>query len=130
MRETSREDSGSGPEKIPGIDVHHVARLAMLEIDSSEAEKMQRELQTILEHMKVLFELDVENVEPSFGSFEAVELRLLPDVVTEGFPAEEFLRGAPAVRDRFVVVPRGARGQRRECDTDCCSQATRVADKR
>lgn len=91
------------------IDVKHVARLAMLELDPEETERMQRELQSILEHMEELFNLDVENVEPSFGSFDGVELRLSPDQVDEGFSSEEFLRGAPAVRDRFVMVPRGGR---------------------
>ncbi len=96
----------------PKIDVKHVARLAMLELEPEETERMQRELQSILEHMKELFSLDVEDVEPSFGSFDGAELRLYPDELRLGLCSEEFLRSVPAVRDSYVMVPRAGQEQR------------------
>ncbi|HHY35997.1 MAG TPA: Asp-tRNA(Asn)/Glu-tRNA(Gln) amidotransferase subunit GatC [Firmicutes bacterium] len=103
--------AGSGGKHTPKIDVKHVARLAMLKLEDGEAEKMQRELQSILEHMEELFSLDVKGVEPSFGSFDGAELRLFPDEVRAGLCRNEFLRGVPAVRDSYVMVPRTGQEQ-------------------
>ncbi|MBE3519363.1 MAG: Asp-tRNA(Asn)/Glu-tRNA(Gln) amidotransferase subunit GatC [Firmicutes bacterium] len=111
---------GDGGKRVPKIDVRHVARLAMLELEDGEAEKMQRELQSILAHMEELFGLDVDGVQPSFGSFDEAELRLFADEVRAGLSRDEFLRGVPAVKDGYVMVPRTGQEQRlpRENEAD------------
>jgi len=51
-------------EKITLQQVHHVAKLARLEITDDEAERYQQDLNAILDHVEQLGELDTENVRP------------------------------------------------------------------
>jgi len=44
-------------------EVEHIAKLARLELNSGELEKMQKELGTILDYVEILNKLDVSGVE-------------------------------------------------------------------
>ncbi len=51
---------------ISGDTVKHVAYLAKINISASEAKKMEKDLNEILNSFKILDKLDVKKVEPSF----------------------------------------------------------------
>ncbi len=86
-------------------DVAHVAELARIALDDARVEELVRELNGILTHMDELRKVNTEGVEPTAGVGDA-GAPLRPD---EGPPIpldrrlEDF---APAMRDRFFLVPR------------------------
>lgn len=49
-------------------EVVHIVHLARLELSESELKKMQNDLATILEYIKILEKADVSQVEPTFSS--------------------------------------------------------------
>jgi aspartyl-tRNA(Asn)/glutamyl-tRNA(Gln) amidotransferase subunit C len=86
-------------------DVRHIASLARLGLDEPRAAALVAQLNTILDHMSVLQQVDVAGVEPMAGvGNEAMPLR--PD---HGPPiplAEPPTSFAPELRDGFILVPR------------------------
>ncbi len=86
-------------------DVRHVAALARLGLSEERARSLVGELNTILDHMAVLQQVDTERLEPAVGGgAEGAPLR--PDegpAIPLARPPQEF---APAVRDGFFLVPR------------------------
>lgn len=86
-------------------DVHHIATLARLGIDADRANAIVSELNTILEHMQVLANVETNGVEPMTGVGSAGA----PLRVDEGpaiplaRPREAF---APRMQDGFFLVPR------------------------
>lgn len=86
-------------------DVRHVAALARLGISEARARAIVGELNTILEHMAVLQQVDTEGLDPVVG-VGAAGAPLRPD---EG-PASPLARSpeefAPSMRDGFFLVPR------------------------
>ena len=89
-------------------DVLHVARLARLNLDDGEVDRMTRDLGDVLEHIERISELDLEGVEPTTHVVE-VSGALRPDEPTPSLTREEALTGAPeAGADGFVVPSPGA----------------------
>ncbi len=86
-------------------DVQHVAMLARLGIDEARAISLARELNTILEHMRVLREVNTDGVEEA-AAVGAAGMRLRSDEgpqVPLDEPPERF---APEMRAGFFIVPR------------------------
>lgn len=109
-------------------EIHRIAALARLRLEEGEAERMAREMSSILEHMAVLAEVAVEAAptpgvprgkssprpgEDSGGTGSAtLEGEATPDSLERPLS-----RMAPDWRDGFFVVPRlpgvaGASGER------------------
>ncbi|MHC5114252.1 MAG: Asp-tRNA(Asn)/Glu-tRNA(Gln) amidotransferase subunit GatC [Planctomycetota bacterium] len=86
-------------------EVRHIARLARLAIDDARLEQYRTQLTSILDHIRMLSELDVSAVEPMSHPHELTN-RLAEDVVAEPMPLEDLLRNAPAVEDRYLAVPK------------------------
>jgi aspartyl-tRNA(Asn)/glutamyl-tRNA(Gln) amidotransferase subunit C len=87
--------------------VLHVARLARLRLDDAEVERMAGELSTILDHIKKIGELDLEDVEPTSHVIQ-VENVLRPDDPRPSLPRETALGEAPdASADGFRVPSPG-----------------------
>jgi aspartyl-tRNA(Asn)/glutamyl-tRNA(Gln) amidotransferase subunit C len=74
--------------------VLHVARLARLELDDAEVERMAAELGTILENVERIGELDLVGVEPTSHVVE-LENVLRPDEPRPSLPRERALAQAP-----------------------------------
>jgi aspartyl-tRNA(Asn)/glutamyl-tRNA(Gln) amidotransferase subunit C len=86
-------------------DVQHVATLARLGMDGNRASAIVSELNTILEHMEVLANVDTTGVEPMAGVGSA-GAPLRPDegpAIPLARPRESF---APRMQDAFFLVPR------------------------
>jgi len=85
--------------------VRRVARLARIAVSDAEAETMQGELNTILDWVDLLNEVDVEGVEP-MTSVVQIDMRQRADEVTDGGCAEAVVRNAPARENWFFLVPK------------------------
>jgi len=96
--------------KISREDVLKVARLAHLELTDAEAETYRAQLDSILEYMGKLNELDVAGVEPmaqvSGTSGDTGDSRLRDDTPAPCNIGGEVLAQAPDARPPFFRVPR------------------------
>ncbi|RLA80101.1 MAG: Asp-tRNA(Asn)/Glu-tRNA(Gln) amidotransferase subunit GatB [Deltaproteobacteria bacterium] len=91
--------------KITVQEVEYVARLARLRLSDEEKEVFTGQLNTILEYMDKLNELDTSGVEPTFyvvphhNAFREDEVRAPMD-------REEIMANAPSRKGDFFRVPR------------------------
>jgi len=85
-------------------DVAHVAYLARLGLAEAELERLEGQLNHIVDQYAKLAELDTEAIPPTAQTIE-LENILRDDVARESFTADEALRNAPDRQDDFIVVP-------------------------
>ena len=87
------------------IDVKYVAALARLELDKEKEERLQREMETILQYVASLSELDVSNIEPTAHAVQMTNI-YRNDISASPFLREEMLANAPeTVNGELVKVP-------------------------
>ncbi|TYP56179.1 Asp-tRNA(Asn)/Glu-tRNA(Gln) amidotransferase subunit GatC [Thermosediminibacter litoriperuensis] len=91
--------------KITIETVEHVANLARLYLSEDEKAEMAQKLNSILDYMEKLNELDTSNVPPT-AHIIPVKNVFREDVVRESLPREEALRNAPEKERGFFKVPR------------------------
>jgi aspartyl-tRNA(Asn)/glutamyl-tRNA(Gln) amidotransferase subunit C len=88
-------------------DVQHVSELAHLELTEEELRRFLPQLDSILDYMQKLNELDTTNVEPmaqvTYAAKENPSLR--PDDSRKTFTQEEALANAPEPGARCFKVP-------------------------
>ena len=91
--------------------VVHVARLARLELDEAELERMSGELSTVLEHIERIRELDLSGVEPTASTASSPDAQdapvavMRPDEPVPGLTQEQALASAPEPVDGSFGVP-------------------------
>ncbi len=86
-------------------DVEHIAKLAKLKFDENEKEKLQGELNKILEYIDKLDELDLSSVEP-LENISETENVFREDEVDACLTKEDALKNAPAKTENFFKVPK------------------------
>jgi aspartyl-tRNA(Asn)/glutamyl-tRNA(Gln) amidotransferase subunit C len=86
-------------------DVRHVARLARISMDDDRLASMTGELQSILESIGQIGELDLKDVEPTTHALEVVNV-MADDVPHTELTPEAALANAPAPADGAFRVPR------------------------
>jgi aspartyl-tRNA(Asn)/glutamyl-tRNA(Gln) amidotransferase subunit C len=84
--------------------VLHVARLARLELDETEVERMAQELSKVLEHVDRVRELDLTGVEPTSHAVDVAGV-MRPDEPVPCLPREAVLAAAPEPVDGGFGVP-------------------------
>ena len=85
--------------------VHHVARLARLELSEAEVERYSGELSKVLDWVETINELgDLDDVEPT-SHVVAVENALRADEPRPSWPREEMLDAAPDTAAGGFRVP-------------------------
>ena len=90
-------------------DIDRIANLARLELREGEPERMQTALNnffSIVEQMKAVDTTGIEPLAHPVAAIVAIELRLRPDVVSEGNQREANQRSAPAVERGLFLVPK------------------------
>ena len=107
--------------KVTEKDVAYVAELANLELTAEESARMLRDLNSILEYVDRLSELDTDEIEPMaqvsdrYGVDESRQgserfAYAARDDVKEGLraslPHEEAVKNAPETDGTFFVVPK------------------------
>lgn len=85
--------------------VRKVARLANIEINDNDIERIGGELSGILEWVEQLSEVNTDNVEP-LANVVNIDLALRKDEVTDGNCADKVLANAPEETQGFFVVPK------------------------
>ena len=84
--------------------VLHVAKLARLELEDSEIDRMQKDLGNILEYVNSLAELDTDAVAET-TQVAVLGTPLRPDVTEPGLSNEIALREAPRCAGGGFAVP-------------------------
>ena len=85
--------------------VRRVAHLARIAVDESELEPLAGELNTILDWVEQLGEVDVDGVDP-MTSVTPMTLKQLEDAITDGDRQGDILTNAPDSREGFFAVPK------------------------
>ncbi|WP_119307683.1 Asp-tRNA(Asn)/Glu-tRNA(Gln) amidotransferase subunit GatC [Cohaesibacter haloalkalitolerans] len=85
--------------------VKRVARLARLSVTEEEAESLKGELNSILNWVEMLNEVDVDGVAP-MTSVVTQEMKKRDDVVTDGNYANLVVSNAPASEENYFMVPK------------------------
>jgi aspartyl/glutamyl-tRNA(Asn/Gln) amidotransferase C subunit len=92
--------------KTPSVDLRQVERLAdlsRLSLDPQEAERLRRELSSILGYFAALDKVDIsKGIPPPESAFEG---GLRQDLVKPSTP-EDILQGVPQKKGRYVRAPR------------------------
>ena len=84
--------------------VVHVARLARLELDEAELEKMATELSAVLDHVERIRELDLTDVEPTSHAVDVAGV-MRADEPQPSLPRDVILAAAPEPVDGGFGVP-------------------------
>lgn len=85
-------------------EVEHVAYLARLGLTDEELDRLEGELNHILDQYAILTELPTDNIPPTAQTIE-LENILRDDVARPSLPVEDVLANAPARQGDFIVVP-------------------------
>ena len=85
------------------FDIDNIARLARLELTAGEKEKLSGQMETILQYIDQLNELDTDKVEPT-SHVLAIHNVFREDEETKNFSDRDYLASAPApVKDHYEV---------------------------
>lgn len=90
--------------KITSEDVKKIAHLSRLELGQEEVQRLTGQLESILEYVDMLGEVDVTGIEPFISAAETGNV-LREDVVRESLPREDALANAPRQDGSFFQVP-------------------------
>lgn len=79
---------------LSAAEIAHVARLARLQLDPQELERMRVQVSAILDHVSMLQEVDVSGIEPT-AQVTGLTSVLRPDAVVGALSREDVLTNAP-----------------------------------
>ena len=85
--------------------IEYVGILAKLELSGEEKEQAKKDMESMLDYVDKLNELDTDGVEPMSHVFPVNNV-FREDIVTNGDDREEILKNAPERKDGAFVVPR------------------------
>ena len=85
-------------------DVEHVGFLARLRLTGEELDRLEGQLNHILDQYAKLSEIDTSAIPPTAQTIE-LENILREDVAMPSLPIEAVLRNAPSTEGDFIVVP-------------------------
>jgi aspartyl-tRNA(Asn)/glutamyl-tRNA(Gln) amidotransferase subunit C len=92
-------------ERLTIEDVKHVAKLARLALDEPRLAKLTPQLESILEYVAKIGEVDVSGVEPMAHALPLANV-LREDVVEPSLPIDKVLQNAPETDRPFFKVPK------------------------
>ncbi|MDA8526539.1 Asp-tRNA(Asn)/Glu-tRNA(Gln) amidotransferase subunit GatC [Gammaproteobacteria bacterium] len=85
--------------------VRTICYLARLEIDENKSEKIQKDLETIIDLIGSLQIIDTSDVEPLYSPLEMTAL-MHEDIEKSDNKKEKFLENAAASNEDYFLVPR------------------------
>lgn len=91
--------------KITVADVQHVARLARLELSSVEQELFAGQMDSILDYVEKLKELNTDGIVPTSHAVP-MENAFREDIVGSSIGLEKALANAPERNGSFFAVPK------------------------
>ena len=93
-----------GMGNLSRSDVEHVAYLARLGLSGEELDRLEGQLNHILDQYAVLAELPTDHIAPTAQTIE-VENVLRDDLITPSLAIDEALAGAPERSGDYFLVP-------------------------
>jgi aspartyl-tRNA(Asn)/glutamyl-tRNA(Gln) amidotransferase subunit C len=85
--------------------VRTICYLARLEIDQSKSEKIQKDLETIIDLIGSLQTIDTSDIEPLYSPLEMTAF-MHDDIAKSDNKKEKFLENAAASNEDYFLVPR------------------------
>ena len=82
-----------------------IAKLSRIKIDNSEIEELSAELNSILDWVDLLNEVNTGNIEP-LSNVSIAELPLRKDEVSKEDKSDDILSNAPEKLENYFVVPK------------------------
>ncbi|HCN38637.1 MAG TPA: Asp-tRNA(Asn)/Glu-tRNA(Gln) amidotransferase GatCAB subunit C [Bacteroidetes bacterium] len=86
-------------------EVEHIAKLAKLKFSIEETEKLQGDLNKILEYIDELNEVNLDDTEPMENINELVNVTRKDEII-KGLSQEEALKNAPEKTGNYFKVPK------------------------
>lgn len=90
--------------KLSVDEVIHVAKLAKLDLTSSEINKFQKQLSKIVDYISQLSEVDTSNYEPTSQTTGLENVFRVDEVKPTSFSQEEALAGSDKTRNGYFEV--------------------------
>ena len=91
--------------KISDETIEYVGILAKLELSDEEKEQAKKDMETMLDYIDTLNELDTEGIEPMSHVFPVNNV-FREDIVTNEDGSEDTLKNAPQEQESSFVVPK------------------------
>lgn len=85
--------------------VKRIGRLARIKIEDGDVDKLKDELNTILDFVEQLSEVNVEGVE-AMTSVAPMALRRREDAIADGGYPDKIVANSPITEDNFFMVPK------------------------
>ena len=85
--------------------IKHISKLSRISVDDEKADKLAGDLNSIIDFIEKLNELNTDNVEP-LTSVAETTLKLRADEVKSENIRDQILKNSPEENDDFFVVPR------------------------
>ena len=85
--------------------VRTICYLARLKIDQKKSEKIQKDLEAIVDLIDGLQSIDTSDIEPLYSPLEMTALKH-EDIEKSDNQKEKFLENAPESNDHYFLVPR------------------------
>lgn len=92
--------------KITDADVRKLASLGRLRLSNQEIDKYKLELESILDYVKILEDVDVSDLEPTSQVTGLVNVIRADESIDYGVTPEQLLKFAPATEDHQFKVKR------------------------
>ncbi|MDD4027236.1 MAG: Asp-tRNA(Asn)/Glu-tRNA(Gln) amidotransferase subunit GatC [Candidatus Shapirobacteria bacterium] len=90
--------------KISMVDLEHIAKLARINLTESEKTIFLPQLESVLEYLDVLNQVNTDNVEPTFRVNDQKNV-LRDDLIKDSFDQKTALSSASKTQDGYFVVP-------------------------
>ncbi len=91
---------------ISSDDVHYLAQLSNLQLDTNEAESLRHDIERIIGYIEQLSELDTEGIEPTYQVTDLQNVWRPDEVDNYGIDREALLAVAPDTEKDQVKVPK------------------------
>ncbi len=89
----------------PSLDVAYLARLARIAITAEETALFTQQLDRVLEHVKLINELDLSGVEPMAHAISVFDV-VREDEPQESLPKKAILENSPHHANGLFIVPK------------------------
>ena len=86
-------------------DVEHISTLARLVLTQEEKEEYKQQLNSILEYIEKLNEVNTDNIEPTAQVF-GTKLEMRDDVEKESATKDSITKNAPVEEEGYFTVPK------------------------
>jgi aspartyl-tRNA(Asn)/glutamyl-tRNA(Gln) amidotransferase subunit C len=86
--------------------IDHLSKLALIDINEKDKEKILSQLKEIINYFKKLNDLDTTNTEPLRHPIKRLKNKYREDEVKEGLSQEDALKNAKNTKEGYFKAPR------------------------